>query len=298
MQKIQTHYQAWLKRWVYKSKGSQLDGRRDRIYRMLTGPLRPLPDFVIIGVQKGGTTSLYHYLVTGSLVLPALTKEVHYFDLNYYKGPNWYRAHFPLSISGLYQSTRAGQKQILGEATPYYLLHPRVPERMARLMPWTKLIIILRNPIDRALSHYHDQVRRKREGLSFEEALKAEPERLQGELEKLMADENYLGLKFREYSYLGRGVYIDQLKRWRAHFHPDQMLVLKSEDLFSNPKVMVDRTTDFLGLPRQAVDAYAPMNPGTYAPMKETTRQQLADYFAPYNQQLYDLLDIDFGWES
>ena len=113
-------------------------------FRRLTGPLRGMPSLLLIGTQKGGSTSLFNYLVQHPDVLPPLGKEVHYFDFNYGKGVNWYHGRFP------YRYQLGGGVRTL-DATPYYMMHPLAPERAAGLLPDVKLIAVLRNPIDRAL---------------------------------------------------------------------------------------------------------------------------------------------------
>src|SRR5262245_18320944 len=106
------------------------------------------PHFIIIGAQRCGTTSLYNYLIRQLGVIPAAMKEVHFFDLNYQKGNEWYFSQFP----------ELGRDQITGEASPYYIFHPRVPQRIKNLLPSIKLIVLLRNPTNRAFSHYQLQV--------------------------------------------------------------------------------------------------------------------------------------------
>jgi Sulfotransferase domain len=286
------------KSWFRPAKFTNLNNRNDRWYRFLTSPARMLPDFIIIGVQKGGTTSLHRYLSSGASVLSAQIKEVHYFDRNYTKGVYWYRANFPLLFRKQYLTSKYRQNYLAGEATPNYFFHPQVPARVAQLLPHVKLILLLRNPVDRALSHYYHQVRSKRETLTFEEALAAEPERLKGEVQKIMADDEYPGFAYRTFSYLTRGHYIDQLKRWSALFSKDQLLILKSEDLFERPAEIFNQTLGFLKLPPQPALEFRPINSGSYAPMNAATRRRLVDYFAPYNQQLYEFLGVDFGWDA
>src|SRR4051812_20031887 len=121
-------------------------------YRHLSAPLRGLPSVLIIGAQKSGTTSLSSYLVEHPDMLPSLRKEVHYFSFNYERGVNWYRAHFPYT-----HHLRRGALTL--DATPYYLVHPLVAQRAAQLLPHAKLVVLLRNPVDRALSHYQHEVR-------------------------------------------------------------------------------------------------------------------------------------------
>jgi hypothetical protein len=126
----------------------------------------PLPDFIILGTQRGGTTSLYDDLTRHPQIIPAAGKELHYFDNKYSKGVTWYRGHFSRRV-------RFKPWLITGEATPYYLFHPAVPDRVLETCPRAKFLVLLRDPVSRAYSHYHMMRKRDREPLSFEEALKA-----------------------------------------------------------------------------------------------------------------------------
>lgn len=256
--------------------------REPGLDRIATSHLRQPPDFVIIGAQKGGTTSLYNYLTQHPDVAEAYTKEVHYFDLHYEEGKDWYLAHFPLRDEGL----------VVGEASPSYLLHPDVPHRLHAAIPETKLIALLRNPIDRAYSHYRMVVRRGAEPLPFDEAIDRESERLRG-----------VGVRggrndWRRYSYLTRGIYVDQLRRWLTLFPREQLLVLKSEQFFEEPEHVYGEALAFLGLQPWRLGAYETYNPGGRdSEVPPETRARLVEHFAPYNRQLYDLLGRDLRWE-
>src|SRR6266540_3594706 len=163
-------------------------------YRQLTSGFRGLPSVLIIGAQRSGTTSLFNYLTQHPDVLPPLGKEIHYFDFHYARGVDYYRGRFPYS-----HRLRNGALTL--DATPYYLMHPLVPQRAARLLPDVKLIAVLRNPISRALSHYQHEVRGGREPLSFVEALDKEAERLAGEEERLREEPGYYSWNHHRYGY-------------------------------------------------------------------------------------------------
>lgn len=248
--------------------------------RIETASQRSLPDFAIIGTQRGGTTSLYRYLSRHPDVGPAYRKEVHFFDRYYAKGLDWYLAHFPMR----------GEADIVGEASPYYLFHPEVPERIHAVLPHAKFIALLRNPVDRAYSHYHMKVRRGIETLSFEEAIDKEDERMS-------VTDDAASLPWRHYSYLRRGLYVDQLQRWTNIFPRERLLVIKSEDLYKDPARVLTQTQAFLGLTPWYPRKFKISHLSEYDPIDPATRQRMTEYFAPHNQRLYDFLDTDLGWE-
>lgn len=255
--------------------------------RRVTVRNRPLPDFLVIGAQKAGTTSLHTYLCAHPEVMPSFTKEVHYFDQNFHRGTGWYRSHFRRGPSGA----------VGGEATPYYLFHPLAPERASGVAPGCRLIALLRDPVDRAFSHYNHAKARGAETLDFEPALAAEPERLAGEEDRLLADPTYSSFSHQHHSYLARGFYADQLERWFERFDRERILVLSAEDLFAEPERVLHEAQRFLGLAPHTPGDLSPRNARRYAPIDERLRTELRRRFAPANQRLYALLDRDFGWD-
>jgi len=242
---------------------------------------RQLPGFIIIGAQRGGTTSLYNYLIDHPQVGAATRKEVHFFDRYFEKGIDWYRAHFP----------RRGEFVIVGEASPYYLFHPEAPQRILAAMPRAKCIALLRNPIDRAYSHFHFEVARGREPLPFAEATEREPERLR-------TSDDLMGPAWRHHSYLARGAYADQIRRWLTVFPPEQLLILQSEEFYRDPQRILHLTQDFLGVDRHEPRQFTIYHDANYPMMDPEVRRRLRDHFAPLNRELYDLLGRDFGWEQ
>ncbi|MCP4405718.1 MAG: sulfotransferase domain-containing protein [bacterium] len=257
-----------------------------------------MPDFLIIGASKCGTTSLYAYLCQHPWIIPALKKETNFFDCSYKRGIGWYRAFFPTVFRKWYVKHRRFHKEVMtGEATPLYLFHPHVPQRVLTTIPKVKLIVLLRNPVDRAYSAYQMKFRRGVETLSFEQAIEKEQERLQSELEKVLDNEHYFSFNRQHYAYLARGVYVEQFKNWMKYFPREQMLILKSENFFSNPAGNFKQVNDFLKLPDWELKEYRRYHHIPYPKMETTTRDRLLEYFAPYNQQLYELLEVDFDWE-
>jgi len=187
---------------------------------------------------------------------------------------------------------------VTGEASPYYLFHPHVPRRVYELLPRVKLIVLLRNPVDRACSHYFQQVSKGREALSLIDALRTEDERVRADLERLRTDETFYSFNHRHYSYLARGVYIDQFEQWMKFFARDQMLILKSEDLDRDPAAVMRGVFTFLELPPWSLSEYPRHHLSSYPPPDAATRAYLLDYFRPHNERLYDFLGVNFGWDQ
>jgi hypothetical protein len=235
-----------------------------------------MPDFAIIGAKKCGTTFLYDLLSRHPYVEPAAKKELHYFDiLADEESTEWYRRCFPPP------RWKDGRRTITGEATPYWGKH-RVPERMAKVVPQVRLIVLLRNPVDRAYSDYQQARRKGWETRTFDEAIEAEKT-------QLLASSKYLG----------RSTYVDHLLRWSRYFGDEQMLVLKSENFFECTQDTMERVLDFLDLPNWEPEASEKRNRGKYKQeMHPATRRQLDEYFAPHNEKLYEHLGVDFEWQQ
>lgn len=245
------------------------------------------PDFLIIGAQKSGTTVLYEFLNSHPMVVKKLD-EVHFFDRNFEKGVEWYKNQF---------APRPDPSYILGDKSPYYLFHPLAAQRAYALYPNVKIIVILRNPVDRAYSQYWMNVRGNVEPLSFKEAVQAEPSRLAGEKEKILADPLYKSYNYPKFSYLARGIYVDQLKEWFSYYPREQFLILSSDDLRKDPRQVMSEVYAFLGLPDYINNAWDNNRKSEYPPMGAGLRLKLKEHFKPYNQQLEELLERKFNWD-
>ena len=257
-------------------------------YGWATSPFRPLPDFLVLGAQKAGTTALYEYLRRHPQITGPSWKEVSFFDRHWARGERWYRGNFP--------NLARTREKLVGEASPSYVFHPLAPQRAQEVVPEARLIVLVRNPIDRALSQYNHEVALGREPLSFEEALDAEEERLRGEDERMAADPRYFSREWWSHTYKARGRYAEQLERWLAVFPREQLLVLPSDDLGSNPARAHAQVLEFLGASPQRLDSYPRVYEREYEPMRPETRERLAVEFEEPNRRLYELLGRDLGW--
>jgi hypothetical protein len=252
----------------------------------LSSPLRMVPDFLIVGAQRSGTTSMFKTLMQHPLVArPFLRKGVHYFDIRYGNGFDWYRGHFPLTVSA--RLRRAGKgRPLTGESSPYYMFHPLAGARIARDLPAVKLIVLLRDPVLRAYSGHSHELGRGYETEPFERALELEPQRLRGERERMLAEPGYESRDWQHHGYLTRGQYIDQLVELERLFGRDRLHVVDSHRFFTDPAPTFGGVLDFLGLPRDAGIRYERHNGRDRSPLSPELRHRLEAHFEPYDERL------------
>lgn len=272
-----------------------------RALGLATAAGRPVPDFLIVGTKRGGTTSLFNYLLMHPGVLGLFPqvrgrKSTDYFFKEGHRGERWYRSHFHTEAYRTLLSLRLGYRPISGEASPYYLWDPRVAPQVSRLNAQIKAIALLREPAERAWSHYQERVHNGVEPLDFQAALSVEEARLEGEAEKMAADGDYYSLSHDFYSYRSRGIYLPQIRNWRDSFPVGQLLVLRSEDMYADVQATFDTVCAFLGLPPYTLPDTRTFNSITRSTMPEGCREALTDFFAPHNAALARYLQVPDLW--
>ncbi|WP_428327287.1 sulfotransferase domain-containing protein [Nitrosopumilus sp.] len=264
-----------------------------RNFRYISSPFRLLPNFIIIGAVRSGTTSLYYDICEHSCVLPADYDEIGFFDSNYELGINWYKSMFPTKIESKKIELKTGIC-ITGEDTPFYFWDTDASKRIKNEIPKIKLIILLRNPIDRAYSNYNLGKRSGNESLSFEDAIKKE-------IELLKKNNDFESDKIEKFrrnrSYIAKGLYHNQIRKWLALFSKDQILILNTEDLEENPHQALKKVFGFLGLPNEEIKNIQHRKVANYEKMNVETRQFLSNLFKPYNEKLFRLLEKEFDWD-
>ena len=274
-----------------------------RGYGEATSGLRRGPDFVIIGAKRGGTTSLYNYVLEHPSIQPLFPgrqhiKGVHYYDSNYDRGLRWYRAHFPLQAGGRHLVRPAVQPAIAGDASPYYLFHPLAAERLALDFPGVRVIVFLRDPVERAYSHFKERTHHGGETLGFAAALDAEEDRLRGEAERIVAQPGYRSAEHENHSYLAQGRYLDMLPRWFGLFPREQFHIAASEDFYADPERHVNAVWSFLGLAPGRLTSRTRHNYLPAPDIQPETRQRLQDALADHNRELADLLGRSLPWPA
>ena len=259
-----------------------------RALRRSSSNRRALPDFLIIGAMKSGTTSLHSWLTASADIRRGVEKEVHFFDHHHARGEAWYRSSFPIARPG----------SVCGESSPYYLLHPRVPERVAETMPDVRLVAVLRHPIDRAYSHFqHSRSLGHETEPDFVRALELEAWRTDAAWARL----EHGSVREREveqFSYVRRGRYLEQVLRWEEHFPAESLLVLTTDDLQRDPAAAVDAVRRHVGLtaPASATGRLEQLNSRTYDDMDPAARAFLADALAEDVVGLEKHLGRRLGW--
>jgi hypothetical protein len=262
-----------------------------RLVRRATAGSRVPPNFLIIGCQKAGTTSLAANLGRQPGIYVAPT-ETGFFIRNSGHSRSWYRSFFP--TTGEIEKERI---VAVGEKGPDYLVFPQVPAMVRRFDPEMKLLLILRDPVERALSHYFHEHDGGYEPFAFGEAIDAEPDRLAGEYDRMLAYPEYFSTSFLRYSYLTRGRYIEHIERWLQFFPREQLHVILLDDLMADPSGTLSATCAFVGA-HDEVEAPDPQvrNTRSYPEMTDAMRLQLADYFRPWNEKLSAFLGRELPW--
>jgi hypothetical protein len=260
----------------------------------LTGLIRSLPDFIIIGTARSGSTSLYYNICQHPCVLSASYDELGFFDSNFHLGLNWYRSLFPTLFSK-WLVKRKKQFAITGEDTPFYIWSPLVANRILKILPNVKLIILFRNPVDRAYSNYHLGVREGSENLSFEDAIQFELDSLKNfEIESEDDIKKYTISR----SYIVKGFYADQLKIWLKLFKPEQLFITSTEDFQSNTENILNKIYDFLEIPQINLKNLEKHKVASYSPMNDKTRKILVDLYKIRNEELFKMINKKFDWNK
>jgi len=269
-------------------------------YCNLTGFLHTLPDFYLIGSQKSGTTSLFEYLLQHPSIPSNLSKDIRFFDKYYHKGVNWYRLYFPISAKKFFKQNSQNNNFCIGDGTERYLDYPHAAQRIKKLTPNAKLIILLRDPIIRTYSHYNFNVNRGLENRSFEKAIEYEKKVIRLEFEKMLKNPSYYSDDYFRFSYIDRSLYVNKLKRWMKVFPKEQFLILQSEKFFEDPSKVYNQVLKFLNLPKWNLEKYEQFKKQKHVPPKieKNTLTSLNEIFQPHNRELFNLLGEKYEWEE
>ena len=247
-----------------------------------------LPDFIIVGTVRSGSTSLYYNICEHPSVLSAAYDEIGFFDSNYHLGINWYRSMFP-TIKEMENVERKTGFAITGEDTPFYLWKEEAAKRIFEMNGDTKIIGIFRNPVDRAYSNYNLAVRSKTEKLTFEDAIDEEISFLKKHSFRESVDNKR--------SYLAKGIYENQIKIWFELFPREQIHLLSTEDMQKNPEKTLQKAFRFLEIPDYIIKNPQKQKAAEYKKMNNETREKLVDFYKQHNERFFKTIQKNFGWD-
>ena len=270
------------------SLGSKYHRFVKRGFSGITASTRVLPDFIIIGTVRSGTTSLYYNICEHPSVLQAAYDEIGFFDSNYQLGIDWYRSMFPTNKEMKRVRVDTGNA-ITGEDTPFYFWKKEAVDRIYQNIPKVKIISIFRNPVDRAYSNYNLGVRLNTEKLTFEEAIDKELDYIEKNGFRKTIDQRR--------SYLSKGMYENQIKLWFNVFSKEQIHILSTEQMNKNPQKELQKIFSFL-----EIDDYMIKNPqkqksAEYSKMRPDTRDRLLDFYKSHNEEFFGIIKQRFDWE-
>jgi len=274
-----------------------------------TSPLRVLPECAVIGTGKGGTTALHYYLGQHPCIGSSAYDELGFFNENYHLGINWYKSLFPTKFTRDKIIKKHG-KFLTYDVTPQYLREPYVAKRMFQTFPKMKLIVLLRNPIDKSYSHHimgknsntlnnnpeWEGIDNKQ--VSFEDIVNrdiefiSKYEKKNGEL-----NDNYFRNVITK-TNLARGFYAQFLRKWFDVYDRKQFLILSSSELANSTQKTLNKIFNFLEIPEYDIPDITKINTQKYEPMKKQTREILIQFFKKYNNELYELIDRRFDWDK
>jgi hypothetical protein len=248
---------------------------------------------------------MYRALAAHPAVVKAvLHKGVHYFDLSYARGMRWYQGHFPTLRQAAKLERRYDVRVQTFESSPYYMYHPHAIARIAEDLLGVRLVVLVRDPVERAYSHHAHEVARGYESeVDFARALSREPGRLRGVGERMVVDEDHYSFAHQHHAYRARGEYVRYLRRMADEVGRDRIHVVDSAQFFTDPRPVYDRVLDFLGLPNQielgvSYPAFDRHNARPRSPLRDGVRAELTAHYAPYDVELARWLGRPLSWRS
>ena len=261
-----------------------------RKFHGITSPYRMLPDFIVIGVKRCGTTSLYEQLPEHPDIMNSTQDNVGYFNNNFQLGINYYRSFFPTSWK-----TKNGKIKTF-EVTSSYIQKSKTAKNLFKTLPEIKLILMVRNPIDRAYSEFNLDVKEEEQEKTFEELINEEITRIEKEDESILS-KNYVDKfspKFRH--YLRKGMYYEQLQPWLELFKKNQILIISAEEFENETQEIYNKIFHYIGVSKYQIKNTQKARKGNYSKMNDHTRELLSKYFKPHNEKFFELIGRRYDW--
>lgn len=271
---------------------------RDVVGRLTRGR-RALPGLLLAGGQRCGTTSMYQALAQQPhLHRPVWRKGVHYFDMSYERGTDWYRSHFPLESTVRRSAQRHRSVATCFESSPYYLFHPWAATRIQETLPEVRLLVLVRDPVERACSAHAHELARGYETLPLAQALAAEEQRLAGEDQRMLDDPGYQSHAHRHQAYRSRGEYAPQLERLAGVLGRERIKVVDSHRFFAQPEEVFEDVLSWLGTRSLVPTRFERHNARRRPDIDPGLHRDLAAHFEPFDAALEPWLGAAPSWHE
>lgn len=257
----------------------------------ITSSFRVLPDFIIIGAKRCGTTTLYENLAEHPCIEKSSHDNIGFFNDNFHLGINWYKSHF-VTINKKNEIMKKFGKFATYDVTTSYIRNPELAIKIKTKIPNSKIIAILRNPVDRAFSEYNENKKNKSNIDSFEKIVIEEL----NEYSKI--SNNEINLIIKKLNLVGKGLYQKQLKKWFEVFSKESILILSTEEFENKPDITYSKIFHFLELPEYQVKNTKKFNKNSYPKMDDKIRKKLEEFFEPHNHDLFNLINQNFDWSK
>ena len=260
-----------------------------RHYFALTGSARVLPDFLIIGAKRCGTTSLFTHLPEHPSITSSHHDNMGFFNDNFNLGINWYRSFFIKKSHKKKIENKYG-KCLSFDTTTTYMESKTTAQNVKKVKPDMKIIVMVRNPIDRAYSQYQRTIKDNIESRKFEDSIDDEIKKIDNEKEISFK------INRNESNYIKKGIYYEQLKPWFELFPRENIGIFSTEEFKINSEKIYNNIFDFLDLPHFAIKNNTIMEKGNYSSMNKEVRDKLANYYKDHNEKFFNLIGKTFQW--
>ena len=260
-----------------------------RGYFGITSPFRTIPNFIVIGVKRCGTTTLYEQLSEHPCIEKSSHDNLGFFNNNFELGINWYKSHFVTNLRKREIERKYGQFATY-DVTSSYIQKKKTAENIFKTLPNVKLIIILRNPTDRAYSEYNQNIIDENESREFIDLIKQEIKEIQN-MENIEFSSDKINL-------VKKGMYEKQISPWLEIFDRKQILIITTEEFGEKTTETYDKIFRFLELPEYKIKNKERHRKGAYKEMNVKTRKILDDFYEPYNKELFQKIEETFQWKK
>ena len=260
-----------------------------RKFKGITAAQRKLPDFLVIGGKRCGTTTLFEFLRQHQMIAEPVIDHMGFFDDNYSIGINYYKSFFPIK-------TEETAKKLDYDVTTSYLTSPFVAERVAKEIPNVKIIVLLRNPTSRAWSDYNASQKKDASEEEFQTYIYDYLQELEASDFEEKVSKNDYNMSEPFSNFIKKGLYAVYLKKWLKLFPRKNFLFISTESFSKDENKVFKQIFDFLGLSNFEIHKLQRMSKGNYEKLNPKIKNKLDLFFASHNDELFKLINEKYDW--